>query len=297
MNDAQKLDTICSLLTWGTARLQQAAIEHPRREARLLLAHALEMTQEGLLREQNRAVSASRYEAFVARRARREPLAHVTGRREFWSLDLLVSPVTLIPRPESESLIEAAVAAFPDRSQVGAILDLGTGTGCLLLAALTEFPDAFGIGVDRSENALGLAARNASRLGLAARSGWICADWESAIAGQFDLVLCNPPYIPTSELAGLMPEVAGYEPRLALDGGDAGLAAYTRVVPAIPRLLRARGKAILELGPGQAEPVARMAQRAGLEPACRPDLAGVSRAMLLVGQNPAKALGSGGVGG
>ncbi len=221
------------------------------------------------------------FEPLVARRAAREPLALILGRREFWSLDLAVSRATLIPRSDSETLIEAALDAFADRAPPQRILDLGTGTGCLLLAALTEFPAAFGVGVDRSADAVALAARNAAALGLSHRAAFVCGDWAQALAAPFDLVLCNPPYIPTSELKGLMPEVAGYEPSSALDGGQDGCSAYRDLLPDLPRLLNPDGVAVLELGVGQAETVADLAQEAGLAHGLRSDLSGITRALVL----------------
>jgi release factor glutamine methyltransferase len=211
----------------------------------------------------------------------REPLALIVGRREFWSLDLAVSPATLIPRPDSETLIEAVVSAFTGRPPPRQVLDLGTGTGCLLLAALSEFPASFGIGVDRSAEAAALAAGNAASLGMADRAVFLCGDWASALNARFDLVLCNPPYIPSSELAGLMPEVAHYEPRSALDGGEDGLSAYRRLVPELHRLLSQDSAAIVELGVGQAETVAGMAREAGFATGLRHDLSGIPRALVL----------------
>ena len=263
-------------------QLRAAGVERPRLEARLLLAHALGVGQEALLRDPGRPVPIPAFRALVARRAAHEPLALILGRREFWSLDLRVAPATLVPRPDTETLVEAALAAFPDRDAVRRVLDLGTGTGALLLAALTEFPAAWGIGVDRVPAAAGLAAANAARTGLAARAGFLCGNWADALAGRFDLVLCNPPYIPTDALAGLMPEVARFEPRLALDGGGDGLEAYRAVVAALPRLLEAAGVAVLELGAGQAESVAGLARALGLAVVCeRADLSGIPRALSL----------------
>ncbi len=265
----------------GAARLRAACIDNPRLEARLLLAHALGTTPETLLRDPPASLDPARYAALLARRASREPLALITGRREFWSLDLAVSPATLIPRPDSETLIEAALAAMPDRTRVRRILDLGTGTGCLLLAALTEFPAAFGVGTDRSAAAMSLTRHNAAMLGMADRAAFVCADWTAALAGRFDLILCNPPYIPTAELAGLMPEVAHHEPVAALDGGPDGCNAYRRILPELPRLLAPGGVAVVELGAGQDTQVAALACGTGLAPTLRADLAGIPRALLL----------------
>ncbi len=217
----------------------------------------------------------------VERRAAREPLALIVGHREFWSLRFAVSPATLIPRPESETLIEAAVAEFAGRAPPCLVLDLGTGSGCLLLAALSAFPAAFGIGVDRSAAAAVLAARNAAALHLADRSAFVCGDWADALDARFDLVLCNPPYVRTGDLGGLMPEVARYEPRTALDGGADGFAAYRRVIRALPGLLRPGAAAVLEIGAGQAEAAAGLARQAGLAAEWQSDLAGIPRALVL----------------
>lgn len=257
-----------TLLREATAALRTAGIDSPRREARWLLEHA--------------AGDAASFRALVARRVAREPLAFLIGRQEFWTLELEVSPATLIPRADSETLITAATAARPDRAAVGRILDLGTGTGCLLLAALMEFPAAFGVGVDRVPAAAALAARNAAGNGLAGRCAMVCADWAAPLAGRFDLVLSNPPYVESAAIAGLMPEVACHEPRSALDGGADGLDAYRAVLAALPSLLAAGGVAVLELGAGQADPVSSMARAAGLGvTALQHDLAGIARAAVL----------------
>lgn len=275
------MSTPRAALRRGSECLRQAGIEQPRREARLLLAHALGITREALLCDLDAGIDPVPFDALLARRAAREPLALITGHREFWSLDLAVSAATLIPRPDSETLIEAALAALADRARVRRVLDLGTGTGCLLLAALREFPAAFGIGVDRSFAACLLARHNAGMLGMADRVAVACADWAAPLAGRFDLILCNPPYIPTGALAELMPEVARYEPASALDGGPDGLDAYRRILPGLPERLADGGVAAVELGLGQAAPVAALARDAGLEMASRADLAGIPRALLL----------------
>jgi release factor glutamine methyltransferase len=261
--------------------LRQAGIDNPRLEARLLLAHALGTTPAALLRNPAAPADMASLGPLLARRAAHEPLALILGRREFWSLDFAVSPATLIPRPESETLIEAALAAFADRPPPQLILDLGTGTGCLLLAALSEFPAAFGIGVDRLADACALAARNAASLHLAGRACFVCGDWAEALEARFDLILCNPPYIRSDDIGSLMPEVARYEPRSAMDGGPDGFAAYRRLFPELTRLLAPEAIAVVEIGEGQAETAAALARQAGLAPALRHDLAGIPRALLL----------------
>jgi release factor glutamine methyltransferase len=273
--------SLARLMEHGCSILRAAGIDSPRREARLLLAHAFEIAMPDLVRDPHRLADPAPYEAVLARRAAREPLAYILGEREFWSLNFAVSPATLIPRPESEILIEAALAAFADRAPPRRILDLGSGSGCLLVAALHEFSHAFGIGVDRSVAAVRLAATNAAALGLADRAAFLCADWGTALCARFDLILCNPPYIPTSLIGGLMPEVARHEPATALDGGTDGLAAYRQVIALLGCLLPRDGVAILELGVGQDAAVAWLATACGMAATTRPDLAGIPRAMVL----------------
>jgi len=275
------MTTIPNALDDATARLRAAGIEAPRREARLLLAHVLGVSLEELLAADKVSVPAA-FGVLVARRAAREPLAYITGRAEFWSLPFAVSPATLIPRADSERLLEAALAAFPDRGGVRCVLDLGTGTGCLLLAALTEFRIAWGLGVDRAPAAAILAAGNAAALGLGARATFLAADWDSALGpAVFDLILSNPPYIPSADIPALMPEVAAHEPTSALDGGADGLAAYHRVAAACDRLLAPDGRAILELGIGLADRVAAIARQHGFLADARADLSGIPRALIL----------------
>lgn len=271
--------TVRDAVRTGADRLAAAGgIDNPRLEARLLLAHALRCSFEYLLREPSAAVPPEPYDALLARRAQHEPLAYIVGHREFWGLDFAVSPATLIPRPDSETLVEAALAACPAPKRV---LDLGTGTGCLLLAVLHERPTSFGIGTDISPAAAALAAANARTLGLADRAAILCADWAEALRGRFDLILSNPPYIETAAIDRLMPEVAAHEPRRALDGGADGCVAYRRIIADLPRLLAPGGVAVLELGAGQADQVAAAAATDGFSVTFRTDLAGIQRAILL----------------
>lgn len=272
--------TISFLLRDAVARLRAAGIDSSALEARLLMAHVLGIERNAPL-DRSRSIDPAPFEALLVRRLGHEPLAFITGRQGFWTLDLAVSPDTLIPRADSETLISAAIAAKPARD-VARILDLGTGTGCLLLAALVEFPAAFGVGVDLSPGAASLAARNAAEAGLSDRSAILAGSWADAIMGQFDLVLSNPPYIDSADIVGLMPEVARFEPARALDGGPDGLDAYRALVRMLPRLLAPDGVAILELGAGQDESVARLAAEAGLaRSALVADLGGIPRALVL----------------
>ncbi|HQT61366.1 MAG TPA: peptide chain release factor N(5)-glutamine methyltransferase [Acidiphilium sp.] len=261
--------------------LAAGGVENPTREARLILAHALGVDLAALWALDE--VDPEPALALARRRAAREPLAYITGAKGFWSLDLAVSPATLIPRPDSETLIEAALRHRPDRDKIRTILDLGTGTGALLLAALTEYPDACGLGIDRVPASCALARANAARTGLASRAAFCCADWAEAIAARFDLILANPPYIPSADIPGLMAEVAAHEPASALDGGADGFDAYRRIVADLPRLLAPGGLAILEAGIGQAQALIALAAAHGLDAAAEPDLAGIPRAVFMSG--------------
>jgi len=272
------------LLRAATRRLERAGIAPARREARLLLAHVLGVEATALLAAPDRDVdrrAARAFAALVGRRAGGEPLSRIRGEREFWSLPFRLSPATLDPRPDSETLVEAVLAAVPDRTRALRLLDLGTGTGCLLLALLSEYPRATGLGVDLSEEAARIAAWNAVRLGLVGRAAFVVADWAAPLAGRFDVIVCNPPYVAEDAIARLAPEVAGHDPRLALDGGADGCAAYRRLAPSLAERLAPAGIAVLELGQGQAEAVSLILGAAGLEvDAMRADLAGIPRCVL-----------------
>ena len=242
------------------------------------MAHALGIEREELLLSRLAGGVPPEFDLLLARREAGEPVAYITGRRAFWTIELDVGPGVLIPRPDSETLIEAAVAYFgaagPEK-----ILDLGTGPGTLLLAALDQWRQAMGLGIDRSDAALGLARRNAQRLGLADRAEFRIGKWAEGLDEQFDLVLCNPPYI--EDGAVLPRDVADWEPREALFAGSDGLDDYRRLAPEIARLLRPGGIACVEVGAGQNEAVARLFERQGLTVATRTDLAGVARCLVL----------------
>ncbi len=281
---ARMTTTIAQAVRDAAARLD-GITDNPRLEARLLLGHALALSQNDLIRDPGRAVDPAGFDNLVARRSRREPLALILGQREFWSMAFNVSAATLIPRPESETLVEAALMAFTDQAPPEQILDLGTGTGCLLLALLKEFPSAFGVGLDLGPEAAKLAGGNAARLGLADRAAFVVGDWMAPVAGRFDLIVCNPPYITRPDLADLMPEIALHEPRRALDGGPDGYAAYRAILPDLRNHLTPKGVAIIELGFGQAIYVSDMARNLGFTAAVRADLAKVPRALVLASLN------------
>lgn len=263
--------------------------ETPRLDAELLLAHVLGEERLAML-VRGGAVSAearAAFETLLARRGTHEPVAHILGVREFWSLELRVTPDVLVPRPDSETLIAEALAQFADKPPE-TVLDLGTGSGALLLAALSEWPQARGVGIDRSAAALEIARGNAVALGLAGRADFREGDWADGVAQQFDLILCNPPYI--VEGTELMPDVARFEPHGALFGGADGLDPYRRLLPEMPRLLADGGVAIFEFGVGQADALLAIAAESGLSARVAPDLAGRPRALIV---RLAKALGNG----
>jgi release factor glutamine methyltransferase len=279
--------TLCAI----TRRLKESGVDSARLDARLLVAQATGASVEQLVAFPERRLSddeCARLRATVERRARREPLAQIVGHREFWSLDFLVSRDTLIPRPDSETIVAAALALAGPRDAARRVLDFGTGTGCLLLALLHEWPHAAGVGVDRSAGALDIARRNAAALGLGTRARFVVGNWGAGLDGPFDVIVANPPYIAEGELAGLAPELA-FEPRGALAAGADGLDAYRALAPDVRRLLAPAGVAVFEVGMGQAGDVEAILRDAGLEIGPRQrDLAGVERAVIAQnGQNPA----------
>ena len=271
-------------MTDVTAALREAAqrlegvSDTPRLDAELLMAHALGVERQALLLDPSRHAVPAEFVSLVERRMAHEPVAYIVGYRDFWTIRLAVGPGMLIPRPDSETLIEAAVDYFGD-NEPKRVLDLGCGPGTLLLAALAEWPDAHGLGVDESEKAADWAEMNADDLGLNDRARFRVGDWAAGIDGQFDLILCNPPYIADSEQ--LMPDVADHEPAGALFAGADGLDDYRRIIPDLPRLLAPGGVAVLEIGHTQHMFVGELAEAAGFSVACRQDLGGRDRALLL----------------
>jgi len=274
-----------TILDDAAIRLRNAGVESPRSEARLLLAHAMGVKQEDVISgavEPN-AAALTRFEEALVRRGRREPFAYIVGRREFFSRDFAVGPGALIPRPETESLVEEALRRFPGRDDALSVLDLGTGSGCLLLAFLAERPHAEGLGIDASESALAWARRNAENLALAGRARFLRGDWGLSLAARFDVVFVNPPYVKTSDMPTLAPEIAVHEPASALDGGADGLDAYRRIAPMLGSLLTPRGRAFVEIGEGQAEAVADIFEDSGLlAEGTVTDLARIYRCLVMV---------------
>jgi release factor glutamine methyltransferase len=276
------MSTISDALKSATARLAEAGIDSARLDARLLLGKALGVDGTWLF---NHAADELKEEgafaALIERRLKREPVSLILGHREFWSLDFTVTRDTLAPRPDSETLIEAVLTEVPDRARPLSLLDLGTGTGCLLLSLLSELPAARGTGVDISPEALAVARSNAERLGLEVRTAFVLSDWWQNISGRYDVILSNPPYIPSGEIGGLDPEVAQFEPLGALDGGADGLYAYRLLAAGAGKYLADQGIVAFEVGAGQAPEVASLLAGAGFSVRqVRKDLAGIERCVV-----------------
>jgi release factor glutamine methyltransferase len=261
----------------------------PELDARLLVGHALGLDHAALATQAARALTAPESDAvavLAARRLTREPVARIIGAKEFWGLSLALNAATLVPRPETETVVEAALEAI-DRSPQGRgtelrIADLGTGSGALLLALLSELPMAHGVGTDLSPQAAGAAHRNALALGLAGRAAFVVGDYGAALGRAFDLLVSNPPYVARGDIAALAPEVRMFDPTLALDGGAEGLDGYRAVALGARQLLKPGGILVLELGIGQLAAVADIVSAAGLVPISEPrhDLLGIARALV-----------------
>jgi release factor glutamine methyltransferase len=265
-------------------RLRQRGFDSPDLDARLLIGHALGLDHAALVAQSARPLTPAETEALdaaLARRLANEPVARILGTREFWSLPLRITPDVLVPRPETETVVEG-ILAVAERGRPARIADLGVGSGAILLALLSELPKAFGIGTDRDPGALGVARDNAQHLGFAARAGFVACDFGTALAGGCDIVASNPPYIPTRDIATLAPEVRDHDPRAALDGGPDGLAAYRAIAADAARLLAPGGWLAVEIGIGQAEAVAALFAAHGMAVADGPrrDLAGCERVVV-----------------
>ena len=266
------------------ARLAAAGVENARCEAWLLLAAATGRERAALMAGAPETLGAEQQanlDELVRRRLAREPLAYVLGEKEFWSLRFKVGPAVLIPRPETETVVEAVLAQLPERDRPLRLLDLGTGSGCLLLALLSELPHATGLGVDDSSAALALAGRNAERLGLAARADFRQGRWGAGLREPFDVIVSNPPYVAERDWDGLQPEIRQFEPKAALVAGSDGLAAYRALAPECARLLAQGGVCALEIGFGQGDAVAALLATQGLMlTERRRDLAGIERCLV-----------------
>jgi release factor glutamine methyltransferase len=266
--------------------LTAAGIDNVRFEARLLLGHASGLSIEQMISrgpDEAPATVITAVRALTARRVRREPMAYILGEREFWGLPFKVTPAVLVPRPDSETVIEAALSLLKDRARAWRVLDLGLGSGCLLLTLLREFPNATGVGIDASPEALAVAKANAETLGVAARAtllqdDWHVPGWEKRLGGMFDLAVSNPPYVDSQAIDGLMPEVSRYEPRLALDGGMDGLSAYRLIAAKVRDFVMPGGHLAVEMGEGQGIDITDIFATAGLTPLpAWKDLGGIER--------------------
>ena len=262
----------------STRQLSETS-DTPRLDAELLMAEALHIDRDRLILNPPDREPPKRFWTMVKRRKKGEPVAYITGRRAFWNIELHVGPGVLIPRPDSEVLIASAIEHFEDTPGPKRILDLGTGPGTLLLAALDLWPEATGLGIDSSRRALSYAAANSRRLGLEKKAKLKIGDWASGIDEKFDLILCNPPYVAEGEPLGA--GVAEHEPEEALFAGPEGLDSIRRLAPEIPRLLAPGGLAAVEIGPGQAKAAAKLLKRNGFAARTVKDFGGRDRAILL----------------
>lgn len=270
-----------------TARFESAAIESAALDARLLIGHILGLDLTGLITSAQRQLTAdesARLEDFAGRRLAGEPVARIVGEKEFWGLPLKLSPATLVPRPDTETVVELALELLHADGVTNRplrIADLGTGSGAILLALLSELPTAYGFGTDISEQALQAAAANAEGAGLAARATFIACDYAAGLSGPFDLIVSNPPYIRAADIAELAVEVRNYDPRAALDGGADGLDAYRALIPQAAGLLAPGATLIVEAGEGQSGLINGLMTMAGLSPTGAPkaDLGGIPRAV------------------
>ena len=285
VNDLEPGITVTTARRHLAQMLRAHGLDTPELDARLLVAHALGLDHASLVAQSERALAIPEAELIAALGARRlagEPVARIRGVKEFWGLALRLNRATLVPRPETETVVEAALAARVRDRETSAlrIADLGTGSGALLLALLSELPAAHGIGTDVSLKALGAARANAATLGLGARASFVACDYGAALRGPFDLIVCNPPYVMHDEIASLAPEVRDFDPPAALDGGPDGLAAYRALAADARRLLAPDGHLVIELGAGQLGAVRALFVASGLVALPpRHDLAGIARAL------------------
>jgi release factor glutamine methyltransferase len=269
------------------ARFKHAGIDSARLDARILVGAALGLDLTGIIAAAARRLTAEQAEHlqdFARRRIAGEPVARIVGVKEFWGLPLRLSPATLVPRPDTETVVEAALEILPTQSRCDwplRIADLGTGSGAILLALLSELPNASGVGTDISVAALRTARDNARQLGFLPRAVFVACDYAAGLSGPFDLIVSNPPYIPSAQIAALDAEVRNHDPHRALDGGIDGLDAYRLIAPEATRLLASGGTLAVEVGHGQSGDVQGLMTAAGLTPAGPPksDLAGIRRAV------------------
>jgi release factor glutamine methyltransferase len=284
---------VTSGLSVGAARLviaqafRRRRLDTPELDARVLVGHALALDHAALTVAAQRPITPQESDAIgtlVGRRLAGEPVARIIGSKEFWGLQLQITPATLVPRPETETIVEAALSGMEgadQRTHPWRVADIGTGSGAILLALLSELPHARGVGTDINLSALRTARQNARRLNFASRASFVACSFAAALGGGFDVIVANPPYIRTDDIASLAPEVRDFDPRAALDGGVDGLSAYRAFVPDLGRLLAAEGRVVVELGVKQDSAVANLVSKSGLKVmATHRDLAGIPRALV-----------------
>ena len=271
--------TLLNFVRRTETKFSNGGIDNPKLDTQLLVGHALDLDRAQMFAQAQRVLTENqivRAEQLIARRLNHEPVARILGEREFWGLPFGLNEATLEPRPDSETLVETALKIIPKKN--GRILDLGTGTGCLLLSLLHELPEATGLGLDIAPRAIEQAQKNAARLNVATRATFQTGLWLEGLRERFDIIISNPPYIARGDIAGLMPEVRDYDPPAALDGGVDGLDAYRLLIPQLPKFLNAKGLAVFEVGQGRATAVQNMFLQAGFDNVqAHADLGGILR--------------------
>jgi release factor glutamine methyltransferase len=291
-SDADRCITLHTAIGALGASFRAAGLSTPELDAKILVLHACGLSREEYFREPERVLTAAEVEAletYEQRRLRREPVSRICGSREFWGRDFLIGPAVLDPRPDTETLVDTALAILREErrsEELLRILDLGTGSGCILLSLLAELPRAWGAGIDRSPEALAIARTNAERQGLADRSAFLCGDWCSALNDTFDLIISNPPYISGGDIGALSPEVSRFDPLIALDGGRDGLDAYRNIARQALPVLKTGGWMMLEAGIDQAGEIIRVFKDRGwlgddADLRICPDLAGINRVVAI----------------
>ena len=276
---------VSEVLKIAITKFKAAGIAQPISDARILLGHSLNKPNERFYGKEEEVIQSEHlndFSAKILRRCKREPVSKILGLKEFWNLELQVSPYVLDPRPDSETLIEAARKQFPDKNSALNVLDLGTGSGCLLLAALQEWPHSFGLGIDIDYRCIELVKKNAIRNGLNGRVKFQTGNWASNLDKKFDIILCNPPYIPANKIAKLNEEVRLYEPETALNGGQTGLDCYVELAAQFSNLLSSDGLIFLEIGFGQKKQILGIMRSNSLKLIkIEKDLAQIDRCLIL----------------
>lgn len=265
---AKETTSVKVILEWAKEKLLGVQIESPILEARLLLGFALGIPQERFYGSEDKVLTKSQadnYTKIIERRCKREPVSRIIGTRGFWNLTLKINLSSLDPRPDSEILVDSILRNFPDKAANLKFIDFGTGTGCLLLSALNEFPNSSGVGVDISKECITLAKENAALNGLSQRALFIESDWGREVTDKFDVIIANPPYIQSGTISTLDPEVKDFDPHIALNGGQDGLSCYRKLAPQFVETLKKGGLVFLEIGYNQRESVSKIMEHSGLK--------------------------------